>query len=99
MTKRKFEVAMRAPTGIKYGTLTFDEDSGNINGILDILCCKNTISGTVSTDGKISFAGEIVTIIRTFAYEATGQISDKTLSAEINGEQLNCTLTGREVSL
>lgn len=99
MKKRKFEITMRVPTGIKYGTLTFEENSGNINGSLDILRHKNTISGTVSADGSICFAGEIVTPVRTFAYEACGSISGETLSAEINGEHISCTVSGREVSL
>ncbi len=99
MKKRKFEVTMRVPTGIKYGTLIIEEDNGNITGCLDILRHKNTISGNISADGIICFAGEIATPVRTFAYKACGSISGKALTAEINGEHISCTLTGREVSL
>lgn len=88
---------MRVPTGIKYGTLSFEENSGSINGIFDIFHCKNTVIGTVSADGKIYFAGEITTPMRTFAYEACGLISGESLSAEINGERISCTINGREV--
>ncbi len=99
MKKRKFEITMRVPTGIKYGALTFEEDNGSITGSLDILRHKNTISGNISADGRICFAGEIVTPVRTLTYEACGSISGKTLSAEINGGHISCTVSGREVSL
>lgn len=99
MEKRKFEIAMTVPIGVKYGTLSFEEDSGRINGILDILHHQNTIIGNISAEGSLYFIGEIVTLVRTFPYEARGTISGGKLSAEIKGERISYTLSGREVSL
>ena len=97
--QRKFSITMRAPLGLRFGTICFDIQGDALTGTLNILRCSNAFVGQISQTGDITFTGDIVTRIRTFPYSAKGLIDGHSLSLDISGNRGCLHVSGEEIDL
>ncbi len=91
---------MDTPLGDKNGTLEINALSGNVSGNLTILGKSNSLSGVIGTDGKCSFSGKFVTLLRVYPYFANGVITENCIKLVLATDRAVYNVLGysREVS-
>lgn len=91
----KYEIELIVPLGIRYGTMQFEEDSGTINGTMNILGKTTEFSGLLK-DRKMIISGELDIRIRTIAYIGYGTLEDGRLHMQIKNQGKTYELTGHK---
>lgn len=95
--ERTYKIRMNVPLGSRDGTLTFIIDKNQkINGVMKLFEKKTPFSGKLTSDGDISFAGKLITLTRSFEYEAQGKICGTKIQFTINGEHDSFAVLGEE---
>ncbi|MGN0174535.1 MAG: hypothetical protein ACI39F_08850 [Acutalibacteraceae bacterium] len=72
MADYKYNVVMKTLLGQKKGTIELFSVNGKLTGFLDILGKRNAFEGTISKDGKCKLSGNIITLVQSIPYIATG---------------------------
>ena len=97
MVEKKYRICLIVPLGNRKGEMVLREDSGLVEGWLDLMNEKNTFSGELSADGQLIFSGTLRTLVNTLHYMATGIISGRNIILNIKTDTGACyPLTGEE---
>lgn len=94
--KQIYQLTMRAPLGIRRGTLTLveNEKTGEISGILEILGHTSTCGGHREQDGNVRLNGTLTTMLSSIPYTATGQIDPQHLELHVVGGRYALDISG-----
>lgn len=91
--KEEYEITMTVPLGIRYGRMRFEENGGNITGIMDILGKTTTFTGLLKNE-QIMISGELDIGIRKIFYTGYGTIGEDGLHMQIRDKEATYNLTG-----
>lgn len=97
MWNRHYDVTMRTPIGLRYGTMAVTVDGCKVRGTLHILKRANPFAGNIDESGQCSLRGELTTLTRTIPYEATGWIARESLTLRLKGAVESFDLSGKAV--
>lgn len=61
MWNRKYDVIMQISIGVRYGAMLLTVDTGNVDGILDILKKANPFHGKINENGSCRINGKLTT--------------------------------------
>lgn len=92
-----YNVVMKTPVGLRYGTITLCMIDNQVYGTLDLLEHSESFSGTVDSNGNCTICGCLVTLMRTISYTAVGKISRKAIKLSLQGERNIFEITGISV--
>ena len=95
--EREFDITMYVPQGRRRGTLRFSEDRGKLRGTLEAFGKKDSLTGTIDENGNLKINGRISSILRTFPYQAMGQIRDSEIELAVVGDRYSFRITGEEL--
>ena len=95
--ERKFNITMHAPLGLRHGTLYFTECNGNISGTLVLLGGSGSVTGHITEEGIVEFAGKLVAKLHSFSFLAKGTITDSKLKLDVTGGRYSFRITGEEI--
>lgn len=98
MGSHHYNVVMRTPIGARYGTMTVTVENRTIHGMLRILKKANPFAGTINEKGDCRFTGELSTLTRTIPYDATGHVTEESLSLMLRGARETFDISGCAVS-
>lgn len=87
MVERCYAIEMQTPLGIKPGTIKVNISQNKISGYLDVMNHSEPFWGKINEDGYCVFSGNIVTLMRTIKYEASGKMEEDKISLAIYGER------------
>lgn len=93
---RTYKIQMKTSIGPRYGFLSCQMASGKITGELDILKHIEPFEGKTDEMGNCEFSGQILTLMWTIKYTATGVITDDTVDLALKSEQGNFHITGEK---
>ena len=88
MTKR-YHMVLRSPMGPRDGTLTLDEDSSEVAGILRILSHEVPVHGRRGADGYLYLTHQIITAVSEYPCQSVLRDREGTLSGELWMDQSN----------
>ena len=94
MWKRKYDVTMQTPIGVRYGTMLLTVDTGNVDGILDILKKANPFHGEINENGSCRIKGILTTLMYTIPYEGEGEITRDAFFLKLTTERESYDLSG-----
>ena len=94
MWKRKYDVTMQTPIGVRYGTMLLTVDTGNVDGILDILKKANPFHGEINENGSCRIKGILTTLMHTIPYEGEGEITRDAFFLKLTTERESYDLSG-----
>lgn len=77
MRKYNYDVVLETLLGQRKGTMQLVIDEEKVNGFLSILEKTEPCCGTMDHSGLCKLSGKIVTLLKEFAYTATGYIDEK----------------------
>ena len=95
--QRKFSITVRAPIGLRFGSICFETHEQTIAGTLVLLANSNAFTGTISETGAITFIGQIKTKFHTFPYSSRGQLDGHHLELKMSGEHGTLNISGEEI--
>ena len=97
MLERKYRICITVPLGERVGTMMIKEKDDCIDGWIDIMNERNTISGIVSSDGQVVFSGTLKTLMNNFNFTASGYVKDKAITLTLKTDfGIYYSLTGEE---
>ena len=94
MGKRKYQISMQTPLGVRYGTMSVTWAGRMLNGMLDILNHIEPFSGTIEENGDCRIHGRMITLVRNIEYTAVGKISPEFIQLTMRGERNTFELHG-----
>lgn len=89
-----YNIVMKTPVGLRYGTITLRLIDNQVYGTLDLLEHSESFRGTVDRDGNCTICGSLVTLMRTIRYTAVGKVSQKAIALSLQGERNIFEITG-----
>lgn len=98
MGKIIYDIVMKTPVGLRYGTITLYMLGSQVYGTLDLLGHSESFSGTVDSEGNCTIYGCLVTLMRTISYTAVGKLSQKSIALLLKGERNIFEITGIAVT-
>lgn len=93
--QEEYEIDMTVPLGVRHGTMQFEEDSGNITGIMNILGRTTGFTGLLR-DKKMIITGELDIGIRKIAYTGYGILEYGRLHMQIKNQEHIYELNGHK---
>ena len=79
MRTRGYRVCLSVPLGRRNGAMVLHEADGKVHGWWEVMAQRNTLSGTVSADGRLTLSGVLRTLISTVPYTVEGTIDGSKL--------------------
>ena len=79
MRTRGYRVCLSVPLGRRNGAMVLHEADGKVHGWWEVMAPRNTLSGTVSADGRLTLSGVLRTLISTVPYTVEGTIDGSKL--------------------
>ena len=89
-----YNIVMKTPVGLRYGTMTLCMIDNRVYGVLDLLEHAEAFNGTVDSDGNCTICGCLVTLTKTISYTAVGKVSPKTIALSLQGDRNIFEITG-----
>lgn len=86
MSETTYRICMSVPLGKRNGTMLLRRTGESIDGWLDVLEQRNTLSGFISSDGQVSLSGVLQTLLSTVPYTAAGTISGRKILLNLKTE-------------
>ena len=77
MRTRGYRVCLSVPLGRRNGAMVLHEADGKVHGWWEVMAPRNTLSGTVSADGRLTLSGVLQTLISTVLYTVEGTFDGK----------------------
>lgn len=87
MRNYQYNVTLQTPMGERYGEMTVTIERDRIKGTLTILKKTTPFHGVMLGDENCRISGELITLMRTIAYEAMGKINEKSLHLILKSER------------
>ena len=95
-----FNIQMMVPLGRRTGTLSFKKSGElNISGTLNLFQNETTFTGKLTPSGVIAFSGQMITLTRTFPYQAQGRVDGTKIKLEVVGDDRCFTISGEEAGV
>lgn len=95
-----FNIQMMVPLGSRIGTLSFKKSGEqDIDGTLNLFRNNTPFTGRLTPGGEIAFSGQIITLTRTFPYQAQGRVDGTKIKLEVVGDDSRFTISGEENTL
>lgn len=94
----EYRIEMQVPLGIRYGSMRYKEDHGNLTGTMNILGKTTEFSGLLK-DKQMMISGKLDIGIRKIAYTGYGMIEDENLHIQIKDKGKTYDLTGYQERL
>ena len=86
MRETTYRICMSVPLGMRNGTMLLQRTGEHIDGWLDILNQRNTLSGVLLGDGQLTLFGTLRTLLSTVPYTAVGTISGRKILLNLKTE-------------
>ena len=99
MWNHHYNVVMRTPIGARYGTMAVTVENSKIHGMLYILKKANPFVGTITERGDCRLKGELITLMRTIPYDATGHVTEESLCLNLKGARDTFEISGKTASV
>ncbi len=90
----KYNITMKTPLGIRYGTMTFVRKGSSVFGQIDILKCTEEYNGSVDSEGICHLKGCLTSPVRRIPFTAEGRIDEKIIDLIITEERNVFHMTG-----
>lgn len=98
MSEATYRICMSVPLGKRNGTMLLHRTGESIDGWLDVLGKRNTLSGVISSDGQVTLSGVLQTLYSTMPYTAAGTISGRKILLNLKtGSGAYYPLSGEEL--
>lgn len=98
--ERIFNIQMMVPLGRRIGTLSFKTSGGqDIDGTLSLFQNETPFKGKLTLAGEIAFSGRMITLTRTFPYQALGRVDGTKIKLEVVGDDSRFNVFGEEADL
>lgn len=97
MGNRMYNIVMKTPLGLRYGTLSACLADGQINGNINILGHSEPFHGVIDGDGNCKIRGRLITLVRTVPYTAVGRVSRDAIDLLLEEERNRFEITGSAV--
>lgn len=95
-----FKIQMTVPLGCRVGSLSFEKSGKQeINGTLSLFQHQTPFTGRLTPGGEMTFSGQMITLTKTFPYEARGRVDGKKIKLEVIGDGSRFTISGEEADL
>lgn len=95
-----FNIQMIVPLGRRIGTLSLKKSGEqDIYGTLNLFGYETPFNGKLMPGGEIAFSGQMITLTRTFPYQAQGRIDGTKIKLEVVGDNSRFIITGEEDDL
>ncbi len=94
MDCKRYDISMRTPIGKKHGFLIVNAENGVVTGELEIMDHSEPFHGVIDADGNCIISGNIVTLMRTVKYTASGTINDSSVELKVVAANHTFTVTG-----
>ncbi|MGN0504988.1 MAG: hypothetical protein ACI4FZ_00390 [Lachnospiraceae bacterium] len=94
MSNAKYNIEMKTPVGMRYGTMNFCSSENQVSGTLHLLGHSEPFNGAVDNEGNCTIRGRLITLMRTIDYIAVGKVSQKAIELSLQGERNKFTITG-----
>lgn len=91
---RIYKIQLQTSVGPRYGFLTCQVRNDRISGELDILKHVEPFFGKIDADGNCEFSGQIITLMWTINYVATGVVTADHINLTLLSEQGKFYITG-----
>lgn len=89
-----YRITMRTPMGEKHGRLTLVVAGDEISGVFSILQRQNPVTGQLGAGGTCRLTGQLTTLTRTLAFEATGTLQPNALALTLQAGARCYPVTG-----
>jgi hypothetical protein len=97
MGDRMYRVCLTVPLGKREGTMLLRETDGRVDGWITLMKKKNSLSGVLSGEGRLTLSGVIRTLVGTVNYTATGAVVGQKVFLNFRTDTgKNYPLTGEE---
>lgn len=95
-----FNIQMMVPLGRRVGTLSFKKSGKqDISGTLNLFENETQFIGKLTPEGNITFSGQMITLTKTFPYQARGRVDGAKIKLEVVGDDSRFTISGKEADL
>ncbi len=95
-----FNIQMMVPLGCRLGTLSFEKrGEQEIDGTLNLFQNETPFIGKLTPGGEITFSGQMITLTKTFPYQAQGRVDGSKIKLEVVGDDSRFTIFGEEADL
>ena len=94
-----YNICMRTPIGVRFGTLRLTSLTGAANGSLTLLEKPVPVSGEVDENGNCQLTGSLITLMQTIPFIASGKISRHAVSLQLCSDQGEFELNGVEAPM
>lgn len=94
LTDYKYNISMKTKLGQKNGTVELFIKNGSITGFLNILGKRNSFEGTITNDGNCTMNGNIVTLVQSIPYTATGYADNEKIDITLKCKKYNFHIYG-----
>ncbi|MGN0171248.1 MAG: hypothetical protein ACI39E_00525 [Acutalibacteraceae bacterium] len=94
MPEQCYAVVLQTPIGKKYGTLTASVSGQRLFGWLELLEHREPFEGIIDSDGRCTFSGKLITLLRTIPFTATGKLTKAVVRLQLQGDRNVFELTG-----
>lgn len=84
MLNKKFDIALHTPIGTRKGFMNIKVKDKEIEGILHILKQSVPFKGVIEPSGKCSLSGNLITLMNTIPYKASGYMNDEKIELLMN---------------
>lgn len=89
-----YRITMATPIGARHGKLRLQREADQLCGTLELLSHIEPVTGWVDAQGQCTLCGQLVTLMRTIAYTATGRITDTAVELSLRGDRHVFPITG-----
>lgn len=89
-----YNIEMKTPIGLRYGTISLCFTENQLRGTLDLLGHSEPFDGAVDDAGNCTISGRLVTLMRTINYTAVGKVTQKAIELSLKGDRNNFEITG-----
>ena len=85
---------MMVPLGCRLGTLSFEKRGDReIDGTLNLFQNETPFIGKLTPGGEITFSGQMITLTKTFSYQAQGRVDGSKIKLEVDPDQFRCIIS------
>lgn len=96
MPEMFYKIEMKTPIGIRHGTMYVKITGNEIRGYLDLMEHSEPFYGNVNKNGTCNIQGNIITLTKTIAYHAVGEMTKEDISLEVHTKQDTFYIVGKE---
>lgn len=95
MKPTEYRITMATPIGARHGKLRLYREEEQLCGTLELLAHSEPFCGSIDAQGHCTLRGQLVTLMRTIAYTATGRITETAVELSLQSDRHVFPITGR----